>query len=160
MRPWLVGRPRFGAHPAPEPGHGEQARGGSIGSSAVTALQDRLAGTFHLVSLETRRSDGVVSSPFGRGVIGLFMFDRAGNFAVQLMGDHAMAMFGTYVVDETQRTFTLTPVGALDRALIGTEVVRHVDPGHDDVAVFSTPVNVADGMESTTFITWRKVASA
>ena len=126
----------------------------------MTALQGRLAGTFHLVSLETRRSDGVVSHPFGEQVVGSFMFDRAGNFAVQLMGEHAMAMFGTYVVDESQRTFTLTPLGALDPALIGTEVVRHVDPGDGDVAVFSTPVQVTDGMESTTFITWRKVAAA
>jgi len=126
----------------------------------MTALQDRLAGTFQLVSLETRRSDGVVSHPFGRQVIGLFMFDRAGNFAVQLMGEHAMAMFGTYVVDETQRTFTLTPVGALDPALIGTDVVRHVDPGDGDLAVFATPVQVTGDMESTTFITWRKVVAA
>jgi hypothetical protein len=126
----------------------------------MAALQDRLAGTFHLVSLETRRSDGVVSHPFGEQVIGSFMFDRAGNFAVQLMGDHAMAMFGTYVVDETQQTFTLTPLGAHDPALIGTEVVRHVDPGDGDIAVFSTPVHVIDGMKSTTFITWRKVATA
>ena len=45
----------------------------------MTALQNRLAGTFHLVSLETRRSDGVVSHPFGEQVVGSFMFDRAGN---------------------------------------------------------------------------------
>jgi Lipocalin-like domain len=88
----------------------------------MTALQNRLAGTFHLVSLETRRSDGVVSHPFGEQVVGSFMFDRAGNFAVQLMGKRAMAMFGTYVVDESQRTFTLTPrFSAHDPALIGTE---------------------------------------
>ena len=126
----------------------------------MTALQDRLAGTFHLVSLETRRSDGVVSLPFGRQVIGSFMFARSGHFAVQLMGAQAMAMFGTYVVDETRRTFTLTPIGALDPALIGTEVVRSVDAGDGDVAVFSTPVQVSDGLESTTFITWRKMADA
>jgi hypothetical protein len=125
----------------------------------MTALQDRLAGTFHLVSLESRRSDGVVSHPFGEQVVGSFMFDRAGNFAVQLMGERAMAMFGTYVVDESQRTFTHTARCA-DPALVGTEVVRHVDPGEGDVAVFSTPVQVTDGMESTTFITWRKVAAA
>jgi hypothetical protein len=126
----------------------------------MTALQDRLAGTFHLVSLETRRSDGVVSYPLGKQVVGSFMFDRAGNFAVQLMGEHAVAMFGTYVVDESQRTFTLTPLAAHDPALIGTDVVRHVEPGDGDVAVFRTPVQLIDGMESTTFITWRKVAAA
>jgi hypothetical protein len=126
----------------------------------MSALQDRLAGTFHLVSLETRQADGVVSHPFGEQVIGVFMFDRAGNYAVQLVGTHSMAMFGTYVVDEMQRTFTLTPVGALDPALVGTEVLRHVDAGDGDIAVFNTPVQTIDGVESTTFITWRKVASA
>jgi Lipocalin-like domain len=125
----------------------------------MTPLQDRLAGTFQLVSLETRRSDGVVSHPFGRRVIGSFMFDRAGNFAVQLMGDQPMAMFGTYAVDETQRTFTLTPAGALDPAVIGTEVIRHVEPGDGDIAVFRTPAQVTGDMESTTFITWRKISA-
>jgi hypothetical protein len=38
--------------------------------------------------------------------------------------------------------------------------VRHLDPGDGDVAVFSTPVQVTDGVKSTTFITWRKVAAA
>ncbi len=126
----------------------------------MSALQDRLAGTFRLVSLESRRSDGVVGHPLGEGVDGTFMFDRAGNFAVQLTGTRPMAMFGTYVVDETQRTFTLTPVGALDPAMIGTEVLRHVDPGNGDVAVFHTPAQIVDGMQSTTFISWRKIASS
>lgn len=124
------------------------------------ALQDRLAGTFRLVSLESRRTDGVVGHPFGDQVDGTFMFDRAGNFAVQLMGSGSMAMFGTYVVDEAERTFTLTPTNALDPALVGTKVLRHVEPGDTDVAVFRTPVQTVDGVQSTTFITWRKVASA
>lgn len=76
-------------------------------------------------------------------VVGHFVHVRSrGQFAVQIVGEHAMALFGTHVVVETQQTFTLAPVSALDPALIGTEVVRHIHPGHDAVAVFSNPVQV------------------
>jgi hypothetical protein len=47
-----------------------------------------------------------VSHPFGAHPIGLFVFDRAGRFSVQLTDPETdasagryVAMFGTYVVD-------------------------------------------------------------
>jgi hypothetical protein len=65
-------------------------------------------------------------------------------------------MFGTYVVDDEHRTFTLTPRAAADPQLIGTEVLRHV--GFDgELAIFHTPVAQVDGLEVTTYITWRRV---
>jgi len=128
------------------------------GTVTHVALQDELAGTFRLVSLETRRVDGGVSWPFGRDVTGMFTFDRAGNYSVQLFGESSMAMFGTYVVDDAQQTFTLTPTAALDPAMIGTEVLRHVDLSGEH-AVFNTPTQVIDGVEAVTYITWQKVAS-
>ena len=125
----------------------------------MSALQDRLAGTFRLVSLESRRSDGVVGHPLGEGVDGTFMFDRAGNFAVQLMGTRPMAMFGTYVIDEARRTFTLTPVNALDAAMIGTEVLRHVDPGNGRRCTCShaRPDRRRDAIDRQRSSRWRKI---
>jgi len=128
------------------------------GTVTQMALQDELAGTFRLVSLETRRADGGVSWPFGRYVTGMFTFDRACNYSVQLFGESKMAMFGTYVVDDAQQTFTLTPAAALDPAMVGTEVLRHVDLSGEH-AVFNTPAQVIDGVEAVTYITWQKVAS-
>jgi Lipocalin-like domain len=132
----------------------------------VALLQDLLAGTFHLVSLEARRSDGEVGHPLGRNPIGMFIFDRAGNFAVQLMNPDVTdgvataftGMFGTYVVDEERQTFTATPVGASHPSLIGVEILRHVRTA-DGLAVFNTPTQTTEGIESTTYITWQKVSS-
>jgi hypothetical protein len=134
----------------------------------IPLLANLLVGTFRLVSLEARRSDGEISHPFGRNPIGLFLFDQDGNFAVQLRstdpvrdGANAandfMAMFGTYRVDENRQTFTLTPDGASHGALVGTEIVRHVRFG-DGVAIFNTPPQRAGGLETITYITWKKVS--
>ena len=131
-------------------------------------LQDLLVGTFHLVALEARRSDGDVSHPFGTTPVGIFVFDADGNYSVQLMdsdrsggqlaaGTGQMAMFGTYEIDEAGQTFTLTPVGATVPALIGSKVLRHVRV-RDGLAVFNTPPQTTDGLETTTYISWRKVS--
>ena len=131
--------------------------------SAVVGLQDELPGTFELVSLETRRSDGATTRPFGDHPLGMFVFDRAGRFSVQLTDnlpppDHGsyLAMFGSYVVDERQRTFTATPLGAIDPNIIGTDVVRHV-AFDDELAIFNTTPQHVDGFDVTTYITWRRV---
>ena len=131
--------------------------------SDVVGLQDELPGTFELVSLETRRSDGATTRPFGDHPIGMFVFDRAGRFSVQLTDNLPtpneggyVAMFGSYVVDERQRTFTATPLGALDPSLIGTDVVRHV-AFDDELAIFNTTPQHVDGLDVTTYITWRRV---
>jgi Lipocalin-like domain len=134
----------------------------------VIVLQDRLVGTFRLVSLEARRSDGEITHPLGEHPLGVFIFDGGGNFGVQLMhpdrsADDAAAgsgytgMFGTYTVDEAQQTFRLVPDGASHPALVGAEILRYVHFG-DGVAVFNTPPQMIDGFETTTYITWRKVS--
>jgi hypothetical protein len=135
------------------------------------ALIDRLIGTFRLVSLEVRRSDGQLDCPMGDQPAGLFIFGRDGHYSVQLNPDPTsggsasgpqgygyVATWGTYAVDEEHQTFTLTPAGALDEALIGVAVLRHVT-FRDDVAVFNTTPQIVDGVETATYITWRKVSS-
>jgi hypothetical protein len=127
-------------------------------------LQDELIGTFELVALESRRSDGETDQPYGDHPVGLFMFDPAGHYSVQLtdpdrtseQGNY-VATFGTYVVSDADRTFTLTPHGAVDPHLVGTEVLRHVTMD-GEVATFSTPTVSVDGLDLTTFITWRRVS--
>lgn len=126
-------------------------------------LQDELVGTFELVALESRRSDGEITHPYGEHPIGVFMFDSARRYSVQLTDPDRrqdqpsyLATFGTYVVDDDLRTFILTPLGAADPHLLGTEVLRHVtfDGG---LAIFNTPTAQVDGFDVTTYITWRRV---
>ena len=126
-------------------------------------LQDELVGTFELVALESRRSDGEVTHPYGDHPLGLFIFDSAGRYSVQLMdadrsGSESsfLATFGSYVVDDDRSMFILTPHGATDPGLIGTEVLRHV-AFDGDMAIFNTPTSQVDGLEITTYITWHRV---
>ena len=119
-------------------------------------LQDELVGTFELVALESRRSDGEVTHPYGDHPLGLFMFDPAGRYSVQLMdADRSggqssfLATFGSYTVDNDRSTFILTPHGATDPRLIGTDVLRHV-AFDGDTAIFRTPTSQVDGLEITT----------
>jgi hypothetical protein len=134
----------------------------------ASQLTDGLVGTFRLVSLEARSTDGTTRYPMGEAPAGRFFFDRLGNFSVQLMSaDHGSedattsgatyaALFGTYEVDEEQQSFTATVDGCLHPELNGTQFVRYVS-FEDTGAVFRTPPQSADGVETTTFITWRRV---
>ena len=128
-------------------------------------LQDKLVGTFELVALESRRSDGEITHPYGDHPIGLFIFDPAGRYSVQLTDANRsggqssfLATFGRYTVDDDRSTFILMPHGGTDPRLIGTEVLRHVT-FDGDMAIFNTPTSQVDGLEETTYITWRRVAS-
>ena len=127
------------------------------------SLQDRLPGTYRLVAMETRTTSGQVSRPMGERPTGMFMFDGS-NFCVQLAATDrsasdrpVVAMFGTYEVDEVAWIFVLTVEGAVDSSLIGTRIVRRVALD-GDLAVFTTPPTVVDGVEATTMITWRRVS--
>jgi hypothetical protein len=128
----------------------------------MTSLHDRLPGTYRLVSLVTTTTTGDVTRPMGDQPVGMFVFDRAGNYSVQLAptatGDLPhMAMFGRYRIDDDAATFVLTPEAATNPDLVGVEVVRHVTL-RDDLGVFETPPFTLDGVEATTVITWRRVA--
>jgi hypothetical protein len=125
------------------------------------SLEDRLPGTYRLVAMETRTSAGEVRRPMGERPAGMFMFDGS-NFCVQLAPSDAddarvVAMFGTYEVDEIAWIFVLTPEGATDPALVGTRIVRRV-AFDGDLAIFTTPPTLDDGVEATTMITWRRVS--
>jgi hypothetical protein len=128
-------------------------------------LQDELVGTFELVALESCRSDGEITHPCGDHPIGMFVFDSAGRYSVQLpdparkpdQGNY-VAMFGSYVVADDRRTFTLSPHGAADPQLIGTEVLRHVT-FDGELAIFNTPSTHVEEFDVTTYITWRRVMS-
>ena len=115
--------------------------------------------------LESRRSDGEVAHPYGDRPIGMFVFDSGGRYSVQLTDPdrtpdrgNYVAMFGTYVVVDDRCVFILTPRGAADPQLLGTEILRHV-AFEGELAVFKTPITQVDGIDVTTYITWRRVTS-
>ena len=131
-------------------------------------LKDHLVGTWGLVSLETRHSDGTTTHRLGLNATGRFMFDADGNFSAQLMNpdrqdgnpEGYVANWGEYEVDEEQQTFTLTFVGSVQPATVGLRTVRHVSFKDDtaSVAVFNTDPHVVDGLEEQSFITWERLS--
>jgi hypothetical protein len=130
-------------------------------------LKDRLVGTWALISLEVRRSDGTMTHPLGPSPAGRFMFDANGNFSAQSMNPDRldvdpggyMGIWGMYEVDDARQVFILTFIGSNQPASIGVRTVRHVN-FKDGVAVFSTDPQVIDGLAEQTFITWEKIAPA
>ena len=66
-------------------------------------------------------------------------------------------MFLTSEVDEIAWIFVLTPESAVDPSLVGTRIVRRVALD-GDLAIFTTPPTLVDGVEATTMITWRRVS--
>jgi hypothetical protein len=131
-------------------------------------LKDHLVGTWGLVSLETRHSDGTTTHRLGLNATGRFMFDADGNFSAQLMNpdrqdgnpEGYIANWGEYEVDEEQQTFTLNFVGSVQPATVGLRTVRHVSFKDDTarVAVFNTDPHVVDGLEEQSFITWERLS--
>ena len=160
----LRSRPRGSQHAPPLRCIIDPLRLASLAMEVMSVgLQDELVGTFELVALESRRSDGDITHPYGEQPIGLFVFDATGRYSVQLTDPDRrrdessyLATFGTYVVDNDRRTFILTPHGAADPNLIGTEVLRHVS-FDGELAIFNTPTAQVDGLDVTTHITWRRV---
>lgn len=93
-------------------------------------LKEQLVGTWNLVSAETVRADGNRIPTFGQNPRGIVFFDGAGNYALQFMSatlprfssnnrttgsaeenkavvTGSIAHFGTYTVNEADKTFTI-----------------------------------------------------
>jgi hypothetical protein len=56
--------------------------------------------------------------------------------------------------------FTLNLIGSVQSAIIGLRTVRHVNlkDGSNRLAVFNTELQVVEGREEQTFITWEKIS--
>jgi len=125
-------------------------------------LKQALVGTWRMVSYETKRSDGESSHPFGESPMGLFIFDAAGNYSVQLSRsgepDSYGASWGVYEADDEAMQFVLSPTAGLQPLTGGTTTVRRVTLNGDGTATFRPPSQVVDGVETQSYITWRKVS--
>lgn len=107
----------------------------------------RFTGAWHLLSCETRDSNGQVQFPFGERPGGQLLYDGAGNMSAQLgktnrarfavrdpalatdaelrdAFDGYIAYFGTYSVDESKRAVTHHVVGASFPNWVGIDLVR------------------------------------
>lgn len=116
------------------------------GTSETEDPRAKFAGTWRLISFETRRADGQFTD---RGYIGRIVYDRHGNMAAQLMRKTRdgftteegrprptdeeyrnayrsyTAYFGKYTIDAEKGTVTHHVEGSLNPAWPGRDLVRY-----------------------------------
>ncbi|WP_257463496.1 lipocalin-like domain-containing protein [Archangium lipolyticum] len=143
-------------------------------------LKDRLVGTWQLISVEGRLPDGSRDYPYGQNPLGILMYDRLGNMAVQLMGrdrppfesadlkggsaqeakdalDGAAVYFGTYETEEQTDTVCHHITGSVFPNWIGT-VQRRKATVKGNRLVLSTEPLLMGGSESVVVLEWQRMA--
>jgi hypothetical protein len=145
----------------------------------VTALSDRLPGTWRLVSRVDVTADGSLhpDPALGSDPVALLIYDRSGHFAAQFMkrerdglqqdgnaaaGNNTQARdgydayFGTYSVDDSTGVVTQRLDAALSRAHVGAVISREMAVTGDTLTI-SLATNAVDGRPVTRTLTWTRV---
>jgi hypothetical protein len=125
----------------------------SVGAGAaqpVTSLKDGIVGTWNFLVAEVTAPDGKKSFPFGEAPKGILIFTADGRFAqIHIAGDvpkiasnnrltgtpeeyaeimrRSLSVFGTYTVDEANRTVTYNIVSASFPNWQGEAQTRAID---------------------------------
>ncbi len=131
-------------------------------SAQHKSLRERLVGTWHFVIAEVTAPDGRKSLPFGPTPRGILIFTPEGDFAqIHIAGEvpkiasgnrlaatpeeyagimrGTIAQFGTYTVDEANRTFTYRIVSSTFPNWEGVLQTRTIDKLTDDELVNTNP---------------------
>jgi hypothetical protein len=140
--------------------------------------RDQFVGTWKLVSHEHRQSDGQVSYPFGRGTFGIAMLDANGRYSAQIMrpdlpvfasGDRlkgtpaeiksafegSFAYFGSYEVNQEERTLTLHVEGSSFPNWVGTEQKRFYEFSGNRMTLTTQPI-LMGGKQVTGVVIWER----
>jgi Lipocalin-like domain len=157
---------------------------GAITGIAVSALgqektlKEQIVGTWSFVSAYDVHADGSKTDRWGRNPKGMFMFDRDGRFVQMISRSdiapfaakrvdqgtpaeykavmvNVVASFGTYTVNEAERTVTTTVEGSLFPNLVGVAQKRRVMSLSASELKYSNP---ATTMGTTAEATWRRAA--
>jgi len=137
-----------------------------------------LAGSWDLVAVENRGTDGTVERPFGDAPRGRITYTADGFLSAHVMHaerapfatgglysgtaaekaaayDSYIAYYGAYTVDTAARTVTHTLTGSLFPNWTGSSQTRHYALD-GDVLTLSTPPMERDGREITVHVVWRR----
>ena len=143
---------------------------GAAAAQPATSLKDQIVGTWNFVVAEVTAPDGKKSFPFGETPKGILIFTADGRFAqIHVASDvpriasnnrltgtpeeyaaimrRSLSVFGTYTVDETNRTVTYTIVSSSFPNWQGEAQTRVIDKLTADGFVNTNP-NVAGGRGS------------
>jgi hypothetical protein len=142
------------------------------------SLEDFI-GTWKLISSEFRASNGKVSYPWGIDVDGRLIYTADGNVAVQIMSpsrpnfaakDHMkgtdqeiraafegyQAYYGTFTLNESEKTITHHIQGSVFPNLIGHNLKRFYNLSRDQLTL-STPPMPMGGEVVTGVLIWKRM---
>ncbi|SFI32709.1 Lipocalin-like domain-containing protein [Streptosporangium canum] len=127
----------------------------STSSSAAPSSTSPLVGSWRMTSLEMGAAGKLQPVPYS----GQIIFTESGGVSVQAMNPDANAAdtlytrtgyeayYGTYTVDETARTFTMTIRSSLVRDLIGQRLTRAFKVSGGTLVL--TPTDASEGWRVT-----------
>jgi hypothetical protein len=139
------------------------------------SLKEQLVGSWILVSAVDTLPDGSKSDPWGANPKGAYMFDANGRFTQMLMrsdlpklasrnqgtpeqhkalAQGAIAMYGTYSVNEADKTITVRFEGSTFAGFVGTEgkrIVTSITP--DEMRTMNPATSTGTKAESV----WKRV---
>jgi hypothetical protein len=137
---------------------------------------EQFAGSWRLVSVEGRNSDGSVTYDWGRNPLGRVMFDAGGRLSLHLLDPDRpdfesadflrptpeelskafygyFGYFGSYTVDPDKQTVTFHIEGAAYPNYIGSDQLRFYEISGDKL-VLRTPPERAGGEDIVYHVTW------
>jgi hypothetical protein len=143
---------------------------GAAAAQLAKTLKDQIVGTWNFVVAEVTAPDGKKSFPFGETPKGILIFTADGRFAqIHVAGDvpkiasnnrltgtpeeyaaimrRSLSVFGTYAVDEANKTVTYTIVSASFPNWEGETQTRTIDKLTEDEFV-NTNSGIAGGRGS------------
>jgi hypothetical protein len=139
---------------------------------------EQLTGTWKLVSFNIQHSDGQLTYPWGRDVVGIVMFDAKGHFSAQMMrpdrpvfasGDQLdgtpvevksafegfVAYYGVYEVRQEDSTITLHVEGGLFPNWVGTAQKRFFEFSGNLLKIRTLPL-LWGSQQITVVLTWER----
>lgn len=146
---------------------------GSV-AGQTKGLKEQLVGTWQLVSWEAKTKDGAKSNPMGGGEPkGAIIFDAAGGFYFIMIADipklasnvrlkttpeenqaiarGSFAYFGTYSVNEADKSFNVRIERSSYGNQVGTNNKRIITSLTADELKFTTPVTTSGGSNNWAF---------
>jgi hypothetical protein len=143
---------------------------GAAAAQTAKSLKEQIVGTWNFVVAEVASPDGKKSFPFGETPKGILIFTADGRFAqIHIAGDvpkiasnnrmtgtpeeyaaimrRSLSVFGSYTVDEANKTVTYNIVSSSFSNWEGDAQTRNIDKLTDDEFVNTNP-NVGAGRGS------------
>ena len=141
--------------------------------------KEQFYGAWKLISYEFRGESGEVHQPFGADASGLIMYDPSGMMSVQIIRNDRMGFasgdmfdatiqelrsayeginsyFGSFSVDETQKTVTHHVIAASLPSRHGTDQARHYEFAGNRLTL-KAPARYLKGQMMTGVLVWERI---